>query len=561
MLNPQQMARLLRAIVAEEKIGGNPTACFLSASSSGPAAMDPVTSWRMNPRLSVRGILSDSTGASPVMLPRYRGNGSPVPRSRAPREACRRAEKIVAIKVLFLCLVAPTACKRSNPAPARSPNILLVVIDTLRADAVFGYGAPPSQTPTIATLAREGTLFTQARSTAAWTVPAHASLFTGRFPSRHGAHHEGHALAPEAVTLAELLSENYTTAGFSENPHLKKEKKFDQGFDLFRNTWPRRRRDRGRVPSTNRLALDWLDRQTGERPFFLFLNYMDPHLPYRPPHWLQARFVGQEVEPGKVEELAAFGDSEAREFVAGRLSLSARDLSILRQLYAAEAAFADRRLGEVIESLRSRGWLDQTLVILISDHGENIGDHGLMEHQFCLYESLLRVPLVLRLPGVIPASARRSDPVQLVDVFPTVLEAAGVPRSRWPEQEGRSLLGNSIAADRPVIAEYMLPHEQQKIFSREVPEFDFAPLMRRLRSIQIGSEKLIVADDGQFELYDLEQDPNERFDLAGERPERVRNLARHLAEWLDSGPSAYGLAETELSRETIESLRQLGYLD
>lgn len=463
--------------------------------------------------------------------------------------------------ILLLLSLAGSACQQAKTSLQPPPNVLLVVLDTLRAGVVSGYGAPKSQTPTVARLAREGVLFTNARSTSAWTVPAHASMFTGRYPSRHGAHGGSEALALEAVTLAELLSATHETVGFSENPHIRQDKQFDQGFDRFRNTWPRfgQRQDR-RLP-TDLLAVKWLRRRSADRPFFLFLNFMDPHLPYHPPAEYLSRFVDNETDPIRVQELMAIGDEEARLWIAGRLGLSPQDLAILRQLYAAEAAYVDARLGKVIRALKVRGWLDQTLVIVVGDHGENIGDHGLMEHQFCLYESLLRVPLIMRWPGRIAAHLRRGDPVQLVDVFPTILEAAGVDRDRWPSQEGSSLLAGPVEADRPVVAEYMLPHSQQRIFAKQLPDFDFTPLMRQLRSIQIGSEKLILSGEKQFELYDLSRDPNEEVDLATERPERVRFLAQRLQQWLDEGPRPFVSDAAELSLETAEDLRELGYLE
>lgn len=457
--------------------------------------------------------------------------------------------------------VALAGCAAPVEPPSRPPNVLLVVLDTLRADAVHGYSAPQRQTPTLAALAREGALFTQARSTSAWTVPAHASIFTGRYPSRHGAHHEGGALPGEALTLAELLADTHDTAAFVENPHLTREKRFDQGFAVYRNTWRMRRHPATDALPTHRLVRRWLAGRTGERPFFLFINYMTPHLPYRPPPAYEQRFAGAAVDPALLADLRSFGDREARLFIAGRLALSPPELELLRRLYAAEVAFVDARLRMIIAALRRGRQLDETLVVVTSDHGENLGDHGLMEHQFCLYETLLRVPLVMRLPGRIAAATRRDDPVQLVDLFPTVLEAAGVPRERWPPQEGASLLGAPLPAERPVVAEYMLPHEQRRIFASEIPDFDFAPLFRRLRSLQIGSEKLIVAAGGRPELYDLASDPGELTNLAAERPQAVRRLAERLQRWLEAGLGPLDPEAVELGDETLEALRSLGYVE
>ena len=440
-------------------------------------------------------------------------------------------------------------------------NVLLVVIDTLRVDAVQESGAQDSQTPTLAALIHEGTFFTQARSTSAWTVPAHASIFTGLFPSRHNTHNEGRALPSEAITLAELLSPTHQTAAFCENPHITRGKQFDQGFEVFRNTWPKRGPEGWRRKMTDRLVLEWLESRDEDRPFFLFINYMDPHLPYRPPRSFERSFL-RDVEGGELaDRMRTFDDNAARRVIAGRQELDEAELSTLRRLYAAEVAFADTRLGTVIATLRSRSWLDETLVVIVGDHGENIGDHELMEHQLCLYETLLRVPMILRLPGQVPADTRRLDPVQLVDLFPTVLDLAGVEQANRPAHEGRSLVRGSFEDERLVIAEYMLPVNQQRIYAREMPDFDFNPFMRRLQSIQKGPQKLILAHGEPLELYDLEKDPSEHDNRIDRDPETVRRLLAELAGWQENRPHPLEITRGRLDEDTLESLRKLGYVE
>ena len=215
----------------------------------------------------------------------------------------------------------------------------------------------------------------------------------------------------------------------------------------------------------------------------------------------------------------------------------------------------------MVAALRSRDWLDKTLVVVVGDHGENIGDHGLMEHQLCLYETLLRVLMILRLPGEIPADTRRLDPVQLVDLFPTILDLAGVAEAHRPAQEGRSLVRGPIEDERSVIAEYMLPLNQQRIYARELPDFDFDPFMRRLQSIQKGSQKLILARGEPQELYDLEKDPKENDNRIDRDPETVRRLLAELAGWQENRPEPLEITPGRLDKETLESLRKLGYVE
>jgi arylsulfatase A-like enzyme len=465
---------------------------------------------------------------------------------------------------ICVLLVWLPGCKgdETGTTPSRAqPNVLLVVIDTLRADAVYGYGAPESQTPALAALAREGTSFTQARSTSAWTVPTHASMFTGLYPSRHNAHNEGRALPPAAITLAELLSPTHETAAFCENPHITRGKHFDQGFEVFRNTWPKRGPEGWRRKITDRLVFEWLESRNPDRPFFLFINYMDPHLPYHPPHRFEKRFLDEDGGSELAARMRTFDDHAARSVIAGRRHLDAAELATLRRLYAAEVAFADSRLGTVLAALRSQALLDETLVIVVGDHGENLGEHGLMEHQLCLYETLLHVPMILRLPGRIPAGTRRDDAVQLVDLFPTVLDLAGVPEDQWPAHEGRNLLREPLEGERLIVAEYMLPLDQQRIFASELPDFDFDPFMRRLKSAQRGTRKLILARGEPTELYDLGDDPGELDNRIDSDPETVRSLLADLSRWQTTRPKPLEIAVGSLDEDSLESLRRLGYID
>ncbi len=438
-------------------------------------------------------------------------------------------------------------------------NVLLLVLDTTRADAVGVYGQAGTSTPTLDRLAREGTLFTRARTTSAWTLPTHGSLFTGQYPSRHGAHAETHLLAAGRTTLAELLTSTHQTAGFSENPHISHAKGFTQGFDEYVENW-RRRPDR---QDTVALVESWLAERDADRPFFLFVNLMTPHLPYRPPARWQDELLPAGADARTVERLRAVGELDARRFIAGHLTFDDDELAILRALYRADVGFADDRAARLLSLLETAGVLERTLVVVVSDHGENLGEHGLMEHQLCLYETLLRVPMIFRLPGVVEAGRSDDAPVQIVDVMPTVFEAVGLPPALWPGVDGRSVLRDSPPPARPVIAEAMRPINQRRLFRKLDPAFDFDPYDRRLTSIQVGELKLIVSDRGPAELYDLASDPGETRNLAAEQPDAVAALSRQIEARHTAArqPSRPGEAAPELDPETVEALRALGYLD
>jgi arylsulfatase A-like enzyme len=461
---------------------------------------------------------------------------------------------------LLMVLVALGAACRS--APSGPPNVLLVVFDTARTDAFSYFGRGGTQTPVFDGIAAKGVVFPKARSTSAWTLPSHASLFTGLYPSRHGATHESHLLASERVTMAEVLAPTHETAGFSENPHIGRAKGFAQGFGHFDETW-RLRGQRGEAAPTIEHVLEWLRGRgpASDRPFFLFINLMDPHLPYVPPEPFASQLASNGFEPERVRRMRDVNEREARLYMTGRLRFTPREFEILRALYDAEVAFSDSRAGRVLNELQTQGLLDHTLVILVADHGENIGEHELMEHQLCLYETLLRVPIAFRLPGVFEGGEVREAPAQLVDVPPTVFEVLGVPQESQPPMEGTSLLGNDPPATRPLYAEYMRPIRQKARFLAVNPVFDFTRFDRRLRSIQVGDLKLITSDRGDVELFDLSDDPGENVNLSEERPEVVETLKGQLGRWLEAGGSASPVHEPALDPETIEALRELGYME
>jgi arylsulfatase A-like enzyme len=434
----------------------------------------------------------------------------------------------------------------------RPPNLLLVVLDTARGDAVT-----EAPTPTLDRLAAQGVRFTQARSTSAWTVPAHGSLFTGLYPSRHGAHHEHPFLLEDRVTLAELLAPTHEGAAFSENVHIGPGRGFHRGFDHFEETW-RLPGGYGRRPPTIERVARWLEgRDDPDRPFHLFVNLMDPHLPYDPPGPFAPHPEGPEAE--RLLALARFNEWDARMVIAGRASLGRLELDWLRRLYLGEVAFVDARLGSLVGILRDRGELHRTLVVVVSDHGENIGEHGLMEHQFSLHETLLRIPMVWWLPGVFEGGIERNDPVQLVDVAPTVLDALFVPSEGRPRMEGVSLLQGRPLANRRLVAEYMRPIEQRPRFAEIAPELDFDPFERRLEAVIHGHLKLLVKEGEEPRLYDLDVDPGELQDVAAERQETVAELLAWLEGWRGGARPVTAPPPIELDEEAVRRLRSLGY--
>jgi choline-sulfatase len=445
------------------------------------------------------------------------------------------------------------------------PNVVLILLDTLRADGLGSYGQPLRTSPHLDRLARRGTLFTRAYAQASWTKPSVASLLTSRYPTAHqalagraidvGTPLTIDALSAELLTLPEAFSElGYETACLQTNVNVsvKPELGFAQGCALARMVGPD---VSARAVSAE--ALEWV--RARRRPFFLYAHYMEPHMPYTPPAPYERVFN----RPGPTVELTyntrlyrSIYDNVLNhnlglhETLDPALVPTEAQLERLRGLYHGEIASMDAALAEMLEALLARG---DTWVIVLSDHGEQFMDHGSLGHGQALYEELIRVPLVIAGPGV-PAGGVVATPVELVDVFPTLMDRLGRLRA-YPELQGRSVLpllrGGTIPA-RPLYSEVDDSH---------------AADTRPLRAVLDGSLKLIDNEfrtEGRLELYDLAADPAELYPLPAEAHpastglrERLasrRAIDRSLAEELP------GAERVPLDKETIRELKALGYI-
>lgn len=431
---------------------------------------------------------------------------------------------------------APSKAATAAPPSSKRPNVLLYLIDTLRADRVGAYGSTLGLTPRIDALARQGIVFERTTAASSWTRPSTASILTGLPPGVHGANRLDRRLPPAARTLAEALQEaGYRTAGFSANAHITTAFGFAQGFDHFEYLDELARGD-----ALGGRALAWLDETAaapdrGPAPFFLYLHAIDPHAPYEPPEDFRRRFA-ENVPAGsgslaKVEEVYRALDRrrpEARALVER-----------MAPLYDAEVAGIDRSFGALLDQLDRRGRLDETLVVVISDHGEEFGEHGGLGHGKTLYREVLDVPWIVRLPGQ-TAGRRIATPAAHLDVMPTILAALGLPA-------GPRLRG----VDR------LAPE------AREGPRFSHLDYEgRQGGSVELGRWHLIEPWSRKFsrgpKLFDL-ADGQETRDLAAENPVRAGYLrmllrAEHLAERRRFAASA------PLGAEERKALEALGYL-
>jgi len=471
----------------------------------------------------------------------------------------------------------------ADVTPAR-PNIVLVVLDSVRATNCSAYGHGRLTTPHLERLAEGGALFEQATSVGCWTLPVHASLFTGLYPSRHGVTISAEALSTDVPTLAERLSAaGYRTACFSNNAYISDASGMTRGFehvdDIWRVTNPRgvslprlsqrikalerrgpllrpivgllrrakrlratwkawrSRKDSG-AEYTNGQIRDWLASSSDGRPFFIFVNYMEAHEPYLPPYPFNRRFVAGRFNPWRVVQSAGRREEILRQDARRR----AEDLEILEGLYDGTIAYADERVRELTDVLDAAADPDSTLVAVTSDHGDAFGEHGHLGHRLTLYEELLRVPLVIRFPGMFQPGSRVATPVSIGDLFPTVLDAAGLDTGA--DSDFRSL-GHRVEA-RPIIAENTGPKSIDGLLSRTYRD---------------GDMKLLWRADGKHELYDLGADPGERRSLVADDPATARAFEDRLEGWRRTMEDRrVSTADADYDEETLERLRGLGYV-
>jgi len=459
-----------------------------------------------------------------------------------------RKLRTVAAAMLTLPLALAPACSRQNAEDAavleEPPNVVLIVMDTVRADHLGCYGYERATSPRIDEFARSATRYTRSLSAAPWTVPSHGSLFTGRPPFAHGAHtfavdsptKNVNPLPLDRVTLAEVLSaDGYRTAAFVANVgYLAPHWQLDQGFEIYHV-------ERLHADALNQQIFGWLDQVTA--PFFLVVNYIDAHRPYN-----------TTPRPGFLETPAE-QDPELLDQLVERVLPATGPVpeELVRKVvdqYDTAIANLDEQLGLLLDRLEQLGLSDSTVVVITSDHGEYFGEHSLVEHSKDVYQEAIRVPLILRRPG------QREGAID-----DTLVVSNDVPRlilGEFPERARQRL--SAPFPDTP--GEHLVIAENY--FTRRKDLFDprwGGRFQRVRRAVFDWPYKLIHSSDDRHELFDLEQDPSEQRNLIDERPEVAERLALALAE-LEAAEGA-GPVEpdtTPLDAELRERLEALGYL-
>jgi len=439
-------------------------------------------------------------------------------------------------------LVAVLLGACSSGAP--EPNVLLITLDTTRADHVGCYGYGRDTTPNLDALAAAAERWTNAIAPSTWTLPSHASLFTGKFPSSHGAHYtpEGNldlrqalptnddygrfrarGLARDERTLADRLrAAGWSTAGFVAGPWLKRAIGLDRGFEHWDDRHIEALNGRPATDVTD-AVIAWLDARADDRPFFAFVNYFDPHEPFQPPG----------------EFLDVFRTAADRRSPNTRSDVVAR--------YDGEIRYMDHHLGRLLDDLRARGLWGSTWIIVTADHGQLLGEHasadvpeGLYGHgEHPPYQELVHVPLVIKPPG---AAAPRvvDEAVQLLDLPVMILERVGVAT--------------------PADAQGQVPPIDHPILAENLPLATFAE-RGHWRAWFCAPWKLLWNSRGEHELFDLSDDPTERRNRIVQEPDRaaelVAGLERYLAELPPPGPLD---DRRRIDAETEKALESLGYL-
>ena len=395
-------------------------------------------------------------------------------------------------------------------------NLLIITVDTLRADHLGVYGHSRIKTPNIDHLAEEGALFSEAYAHVPLTLPSHCSLFTGTLPIFHGVRDNGYRLPSSVKTLAEILKKNkYLTAAFVGAFPLDSRFGLNKGFDVYDDSYRSKNivRDLSfverKAEEVNERAIDWISRNK-DKPFFVWIHYFDPHSPYEPPSPFDLEYRGRE--------------------------------------YEGEIVYTDSTIGKLLEAFNHFNLVEKTLIVLTSDHGEGLGEHKEATHGLFIYDSTLRVPLIFRHPKIIPKKKIFSQQVRLVDVLPTVLDFIGFPQKEsFQGQSLKSLiLGEKSFSENSCYIESVAA----------MLDRNWAPLQG------IRDEEWKYIDAPIPELYDLSHDSKEENNVIEKNPQIARRLKEELQKEIKKNSSPQSLKASQVlgDKETRERLMSLGYI-
>jgi len=473
------------------------------------------------------------------------------------------------------------SAKNQHGSDHQKPNIVLLVLDTLRADHLGCYGYMKRTSPKIDEFADEGYIFKRCYSPANWTVPGHASIFTGKYPISHGARKVYQdilktdlpitcaRLSREETTLAEILANNgYKTGAIVSNIGFVSEVYgLDQGFIDWINDrakysmpnlylvlrkftdidryYPQPRPNYRRADDITRLSMDWIDNNSIEKPFFLFINYMDPHEPLLPPEPFKSKYsvISREyvLNLTNMKKLGKPLNEMEREYMKSR--------------YDGEIAFLDNEIGSLFEHLKENEIYDNSLVIITSDHGEFLGEHGLIGHEISLYDPVLRVPLIIKTPSKYRMRLKNVfSTVSTIDILPTVLEIVDI---EIPQGIHGESMVNKLK-DRPIYIQHYA--------DKHLHEWYDGRFSKDMIGIVTDEGMKLISGEDNREMYDLNEDPDEERNKVWIAPKIYKILKEKLDKWKRETPrrdierSDLIILDGEIMEDKLNQLKDLGYI-
>ncbi len=463
----------------------------------------------------------------------------------------------------------------------KNPNVILIIIDAARQDHLSCYGYDKNTSPFIDDLAKTSLLFQNAYATAPWTVPSHASLFTGLFPSEHKTQNDNLYLDKNIPTLSEILaSGGYSTVGFSDNMYVGRATGLHRGFQYFDEVWERYRfkskfdllllglkrilhmTDRGGKETTD-LIIDWLINRDKANPFFMFVNYIDVHQICHPPRSFLIKFGGGQYSYRRMYKFMRAYLNGRVKFYTGEIKFSDEDWKNFKWIYDAALYYIDYQINRIYECLTDLGILDNTILIITSDHGTNLGEHGFIHHEYCLYETLLKIPLIIRYK---PLSENKQimKEIQLSDIFHMILRMLNIDgRLVKGERFSLSEILSDTDPSSQIFSEWRRAESNISELKKFAPDFDFSKFDKGLRSIKIDNYKYIESTNGENELYNLGIDPEEAINILAKDPykaEEMQQLLRKFEGNLIRQDEEEQYKKLDADEELKKRLRSLGYI-
>lgn len=443
-------------------------------------------------------------------------------------------------------LMVPPRDKPEIASTEPAKNVVIILIDTIRADVFEPIGGQDSKvdTPEFDELTKEATVFTAAYDNENWTKPSVATVLSGLYPVTHDAKQQDDVLDRKVELLSQQLkAEGFKTGAFIANGYVSDKFGFKKGWDGWRNYIREGRSSRAEHVYDDAIA--WLEENKDDR-FFLYVQTIDPHVPYRFHEETTPGYAGD--YNGKLNKILT--GKEQADLSGDHQKLNAADYDFIRALYYGEVTYHDQHMGRLLEKLRSWGLMEDTLLIITNDHGEELDDHGKMGHGHSLYDELVRAPLLIRLPGRVPAGQVLSEPVESVDIAPTVLQVLGMNSSK--DHEGVSLV--SLMEGRPA----------------QRPFYAVTEFLKAGRSVRVGTWKMIGTSSRWKRLYNVAEDPGEQKNLIEDAPLARRMCELHMTEAL-ANPNkrfrqlkartgrTFKSEDVEMDPELKKQLEALGY--